>query len=103
MTKATPSCIPVTATPYSVDTGFVNQLVTHGSSSARLDSAPMSTGSPRRFSRQAITTRLIDVIAYDPSRPNANTLPSLNSSPRVVTTSSTVATVMTTIAPRGVP
>ena len=36
----------------------------------------MIIGSPRRFSRHAIASRLIDVIAYDPSSPNANTLPS---------------------------
>ena len=69
-------------------TGFVNQVVTHGTISARLENAPMSTGHPRRFSRQAITARLTEVIAYDPSNPNANTFPSLNSSPPVVTTSS---------------
>ena len=41
----------------------------------RLDAAAMISGNPRRFSRHAITARLTDVIAYDPSSPNANTLP----------------------------
>ena len=81
----------------------MNQLVTHGITSARLATPSMIIGSPRRFSRHAIASRLIDVIAYDPSSPNANTLPSRNSSPPVVITSSTVAAVMTTIATRGVP
>src|SRR4029077_5176939 len=103
VTNATASCSPVTATPYSVEIGFVNQLVTHGISRARLASAPTIIDSPRRFSRHAIAPRLIDVIAYDPSNPNANTLPSRNSSPPVGITSSTVAVVITTIAPRGVP
>ena len=95
--------MPVTVTPYSVEIGFVNQLVIQGISSARLAIPSMTRGSPRRFSRHAIASRLIDVMAYDPSSPNANTLPRRNSSPPVVITSNTVATVMTTIATRGVP
>ena len=39
-------------TPYSVACHFVNQLITQGTSTARLTSTPSTKLSPRRFSRQ---------------------------------------------------
>ena len=93
----------MTATPYSVAIGLVNQLVTQGTSSARLAIRADDHGSPRRFSRQAITPRLIDVIAYDPSSPNANTLPSAEQLAAGRDHQQHRRRVITTIAPRGVP
>ena len=101
--NAITACTPTTAAAYAAALGLVTQLVTHGTTSASVATRPLTNATPRRPSRQRSTFRLIDVIEYDPSSPNAKIFPRRSRSPCTETRMTIDAAVIMMIAPRGVP